>query len=217
MALVLCCGWAAGRWLEICWGMNGWVNHSLVKCWRQWTYLNRKSMAAESTVMSVLGMLCFFGGASSSFEDTSGISNGHEFKIACNRSNIEISNSVRHGAKEKLLREKLRIFLACEIFRWKNYLISVRGAAKRHEPLELRNKCVVCLMPIVISGRFGKSHASSSRWNSSNGTNPSFRTSLKSARGTDTDSRNRVPLMFRCSSPSTMIGANISLWIEFRC
>lgn len=50
-----------------------------------------------------------------------------------------------------------------------------------------------------------------SRLNSSSGTDASFRISLKSARGTDIDNRNKMPLLFRCSSPSIRIGVNINL------
>lgn len=56
------------------------------------------------------------------------------FNIEFSRSNIDISISVRHGAKLRL--------------------ISVFGAPNL-DPLELRNRCVVCFMPIVISGRLG--------------------------------------------------------------
>lgn len=54
--------------------------------------------------------------------------------MAFKRSNIDISSSVKHGAKLKL--------------------ISVFGAAN-FVPPELRSRCVVCLIPMVISGRLG--------------------------------------------------------------
>lgn len=119
--------------------------------------------------------------------------NGHAFNMAFKRSNMDISISSRHGAKVKLT--------------------SVFGAANFVLPLELRSKCVVCLMLAVISGRFGSAPSESTRWNSSSGTVTSDKTSLISARGIDTDKRSKLPMAFRCSSPSMIIGARISLRI----
>lgn len=66
-------------------------------------------------------------------------------------------------------------------------------------------------MPNDISDRDGNKFVSFFRINSISGTDVSFKISRKSPRAIDTDNRKRFPLALRCSSPSTIIGANSNL------
>lgn len=91
------------------------------------------SIDVDSIDTSCLAALCFLPVQSSTVPESSGW-NGHELNMAFKRSNMDISSSTVHGARLKLT--------------------SVFGAPNLVKP-DVRSRWVVCLIPIVISGRFG--------------------------------------------------------------